>query len=149
MISSFSSKDLVFVYMATGVLIHNQRVFIQKRNSNDNIWAGLWEFPGGVMEAGESPEQTVTREFLEETGLEVLTTNSLGNFKHAHTNFRVTMHAFSVELQTTPRIIHLTAAQEYRWATWAQVKALAFPTGHRLLISYLDASLDFRAKILP
>jgi A/G-specific adenine glycosylase len=141
-------KTPIFISMSTGVLIHDQRIFIQKRKSND-IWADLWEFPGGVIEDQESPEETVTREFLEETGIKVKPADFLGHYQHAYTHYRVTMYAFTVELRTKLQSIHLTAAQEYRWATWTQIKTLAFPAGHRQLIAHLETSPQFQARIIP
>lgn len=42
-----------------------------------------------------------------------------------------------VHLDSDPRAVRLTAAQEYRWATWNAVQKLAFPAGHRKLIAAL------------
>ena len=51
------------VAMACGVLAWQGRIFIQKRRKDD-VWPGLWEFPGGVMEEGERPEETLVREYM-------------------------------------------------------------------------------------
>lgn len=48
-----------------GVLSSHDRVFVQKRLPQ-GAWGGLWEFPGGRVEPGETPEQAVVREFAEE-----------------------------------------------------------------------------------
>lgn len=141
-----STQHLTFISMATGILIHHGLVFIQKRKNND-IWGGLWEFPGGVLEKGETPKQAVAREFWEETGLKIQPTLALGHFQHKHNHYRVTMHAFFVKLRTPSPSIALTAAQEYRWATWTEVKALDFTAGHLDLVHYLDKSLEFQARI--
>lgn len=126
----------IYITMATGVLCHAERFFVQKRNADD-IWAHLWEFPGGVVEANEEPANTVVREYLEETGLTVCAPEYIGAFQHSYTRYRVTMHAFFVHLDSDPRAVRLTAAQEYRWATWNAVQKLAFPAGHRKLIAAL------------
>ena len=138
----------IYLSMATGVLEHEGKVLIQKRMADD-IWGNLWEFPGGVVEESETPEQAVAREFLEETGLCVNHPRPIENFRHSYTRYRVTLHAFYVALRSDPTAIVLSAAQEYRWATWTEVRKRAFPAGHRKLISHLDTNREFRSRILP
>jgi A/G-specific adenine glycosylase len=138
----------IYLTMATGVLVHEGRVLTQKRMADD-IWGNLWEFPGGLVEEGETPEQAVVREFMEETALTVNHPVSIASFKHSYTRYRVTLHAFAVELLSNPSDLTLTAAQEHRWATWSQVRALAFPAGHRQLVRHLDGDKNFLAQVLP
>lgn len=132
----------VYITMATGVLVHNQRVFIQKRNSHD-VWGDLWEFPGGVVETNESPAETVIREFLEETSLNVSNPRFIGTFKHNYTKYRITMHAFFVHLKDKKLRVNLHAAQEYQWTKWEHITSKAFPSGHKKLIATLDENIFF------
>lgn len=131
----------IFLDMATGVLRRGDKFFVQKRLSSD-VWGNLWEFPGGVVEAGESPEQAVIREYLEETKIRVSGPMSIGRFKHSYTKYRITMHAFFVQADSVEPVV-LTAAQECRWATWEELQTLAFPAGHRKLIDHLATLRKF------
>ena len=54
--------------IAVAVVQHENRFLIGRR-SNDVALAGLWEFPGGKVEAGERPEQSLIRELEEELGI--------------------------------------------------------------------------------
>lgn len=89
------------------------------------------------------------REYLEETGLAVSHPVPIAAFKHSYTRYRVTMHAFHVRLQSDPSSLTLGAAQEQRWAGWSEIGELAFPAGHRQLVSHLHDNPEFRSKVLP
>ena len=86
--TNYSALEIV-----TGVLVHNGRYFLQKR-LDSGVWPGLWEFPGGRLEAGETPEQAVVREFAEETEFPVKVAEHLGLVRHAYTRYKIAMHCF-------------------------------------------------------
>ncbi len=56
--------------VAAAVVIHEGRVLLTRRMEGQHL-AGMWEFPGGKLEADESPEAAVVRECREECGIEV------------------------------------------------------------------------------
>ena len=127
--------------VVTGVLRHRGRIFVQKR-LEQSVWAKLWEFPGGRVEEGETPEQAVVREFMEETGFAVRVVENLGVIRHGYTTYRITLHCFGLELegglppQPDPPV--LTAASEYRWVEPQGLDALAMPAAHRKLADRLE-----------
>ncbi len=139
------SKDIKPILVATGVLLHQGRIFIQKRLPA-GAWANLWEFPGGRIEAGETPEAAIVREFREETDFTTSVAAKLGVIRHGYTFYRVTLHCFLLHLgggngAATPPEPALTAAQESRWVAPESLSRFAFPAGHRKLIDQLANSL--------
>jgi 8-oxo-dGTP diphosphatase len=60
----------IVLVVACALIDSDGRVLIAQRPAGKNL-AGLWEFPGGKMEAGERPEDTLIRELREELGIEV------------------------------------------------------------------------------
>ena len=58
------------VVVAAAVVIQNGRVLLTRRADGQHL-AGMWEFPGGKLEDGESPEEALVRECREECGIEV------------------------------------------------------------------------------
>ncbi|MBQ9407625.1 MAG: A/G-specific adenine glycosylase [Desulfovibrio sp.] len=126
-----------------GVLLSAGRVFVQKRLEND-VWGNLWEFPGGSVEEGESPEQAIVREFLEETGLGVRVVAKHGLIRHGYTSYRLRLHCFGLalaaganDLQSPPTPPVLTAAQAFRWMLPQELPSVAMPTPHRKLANRL------------
>lgn len=55
--------------VAAAVLVDQQGHVLVQRRPNGSSHAGLWEFPGGKLEAGESPEAALVRELHEELGI--------------------------------------------------------------------------------
>ncbi len=139
------TPDIVPLNVATGVLVQAGRVFIQKRLPK-GAWGNMWEFPGGRIEAGETPEQAVVREFREETGFATSVSAKLSVIRHGYTTYRVTLHCYLLRLtqarpDARPPDPVLTAAQESLWVGPNELARFAFPAGHRKLIETMHQSL--------
>jgi 8-oxo-dGTP diphosphatase len=63
--------ERVPVDVAVGVLIDPQGRFLLTSRPVGKVYAGYWEFPGGKLEAGESVEQALRRELIEEIGIHI------------------------------------------------------------------------------
>lgn len=135
-------KKIKQIEAAVGVLVEKGRIFIQKRPEN-GLMARLWEFPGGKLEAEERPEDALVREFLEELGLHVSCLDKITTIRHAYTDFRVTLHAFSCRLLKPCHKPLLRAASEARWVTREQLDEFAFPAANRRLIRILAERSQF------
>ena len=131
--------SIIRVDMACGVLVTHGLVFIQKRRADD-VWPGLWEFPGGVIEPGETPEQAMVREFGEETGLRVRPAGKIAVVRTSYTRYRITLHGYfcQVEPGQVPQQDHrLHEAEEARLLPPQELGAFAFPAGHARLLARL------------
>ena len=128
----------IFIEMATGILEHDGKILVQKRKAK-GVWANLWEFPGGRLEAGETPEMALVREYMEETELAVGKLKKITTIQHSYTVYRVTLHCYfcsSMDDRVEP-VLH--GAQEYRWLKPEELSGFALPAGHRKLIDYLQS----------
>jgi A/G-specific adenine glycosylase len=75
------------------VLERGGRWLVQRR-APGALLGGLWEFPGGRIEPGESPETAARRELREETGLTAGALRARGVVRHAYSHFTVELHVF-------------------------------------------------------
>lgn len=138
--------EIIRIDMACGVLASRGRLYIQKRKPDD-VWPGLWEFPGGVMEQGETPEQALVREFREETELDVAPAGKIAVVRSSYTRYRITMHGFFCRMNADldpERAFRLNEATEARFVAPAELGRFAFPSGHARLVAKVltDLRLD-------
>lgn len=131
-------KETILIEMATAILCHEGKIFIQQRLADD-IWGGLWEFPGGRLEDAEAAEAAVVREYREETGMNVAVCGRITTVTHFYTRYKVVLHCFSCRLADEQCTVRLEAAQQYRWVAPDELVEYAFPAGHRKLLDHLAA----------
>lgn len=132
------------IIMACGIIVHHEQFFIQQRLADD-IWGGLWEFPGGRLLERETPEHCAVREVEEETGWRVSDPVPFMTVVHHYTRYRVTLHAFFCRSPVPLPKPVLTAASRYAWVPLAGLVDYPFPAGHRQLITALRKR-DFSGK---
>ena len=125
------------IVMACVILRNGDRFFIQQRLADD-IWGGLWEFPSGRLEDGETPADAARREVCEETGWQVAGLEPFDIVVHHYTRYRVTLHGFVGLLPRGAGEARLTAAQRCAWVTAAELANYPFPAGHRRLTTRLQ-----------
>lgn len=122
--------------VAIGLIWRDGRLFIQRRPPR-GLLGGLWEFPGGKVEEGESPPAALVRELWEELGVKVAAGSLVARAHHAYSHFRVTLHAYEAELlQGPPRPRSATA---WAWARPEELGEYAFPAANRAIASRLTA----------
>jgi A/G-specific adenine glycosylase len=98
--------------VTAGIIQREEKVLVARRPTN-GLLGGLWEFPGGKVQEGESLPACLQRELSEELGVDVEVGDPAGVYRHAYTHFQVTLHAFYCRLtRGEPRPL---ASPEIRW----------------------------------
>ncbi len=81
----------IVLVAAVALIDKDGRVLLSKRPAHKQL-GGLWEFPGGKVEPGETLEEALRREVREETGVRIRVVRPLMTVRHAYSHFRITMH---------------------------------------------------------
>jgi len=98
--------------VVAAIIEKNQKVLITKRPAN-GLLGGLWEFPGGKVEKGETDAFALSRELNEELGIRTETLDAFGKYQHAYTHFSVTVYAYySAILEGKLAAVEV---DEYKW----------------------------------
>lgn len=84
------------VDVAAGVLLRPDGTYLLGQRAADTVYAGYWEFPGGKVEAGETPAQALCRELDEELGIRVTGLRPWLRREHAYEHAHVRLHFFEV-----------------------------------------------------
>lgn len=112
------------------------RVLIAQRPEGKSM-AGLWEFPGGKVEAGETPEQALIRELREELAVDTVE-SCLAPFtfaSHAYDDFHLLMPLF-VCRKWTGRVTPMEG-QQIKWVMPMQLRDYPMPAADKPLIAML------------
>jgi len=122
-------------YAVTAAIIrHHGRVLIARRPL-DKLLGGLWEFPGGKCEPGESLQACLKREIREELGMQIAVGEQRVTLKHAFTHFKITLHAFEAEwMGGKPRALQVAA---FKWVRPAQLTGYAMGKTDRTIARML------------
>ncbi len=110
--------------IAVGVVFKNGRVLITRRKPS-GLLGGLWEFPGGKIQKGESPEAACIREIKEEVNLAIKVDSRLSRVKHAYTHFKIVMDVFCCSYVSGR--VALNGPVDHRWINLQQLDDYPFP----------------------
>tara|TARA_R110002110_G_scaffold91264_2_gene237587 strand:- start:211672 stop:212079 length:408 start_codon:yes stop_codon:yes gene_type:complete len=133
---------MLSVHVAVGVIVDDQdRVLLSRRSPNAHQ-GGLWEFPGGKLEAGESVARALSRELLEELGIEVQSSSALLEVSHDYGDKHVVLDVHLVwEFSGEP---HGAENQPLAWVPLEELPKYAFPAANAAIVEALLAGLPQR-----
>ena len=120
--------------VAAGLVFHQQKLLITQRPAGTHL-AGLWEFPGGKREPGESFEECLVRELREELAIEVTLGQLFEEITHEYPELSVRLKFFLCRLaKGEPRAIGCDA---YEWVTKEGLDKRDFPPADERLLGRL------------
>ena len=101
------------VEVVAAIIFRDGELFATQRGYGE--WKDWWEFPGGKMEAGETPEEALKREIREELSTEISVDEFLCTVEYDYPKFYLTMHCYLCSLMTDS--LHLNEHEAAKWLT--------------------------------
>ncbi|WP_223789868.1 (deoxy)nucleoside triphosphate pyrophosphohydrolase [Marinicella meishanensis] len=109
-------------------------VLLTQRQSHQHL-PGLWEYPGGKVETGESRQQALQRECLEELGYRPINPSPILEIPHQYPNKRVCLHVFH---EHNPQAsVHSAEQQNMRWVPIIELPSVPLPPANATITEYL------------
>lgn len=121
------------IHVAIAIIFHQSKVLVGWRNI-DQHQGSKYEFPGGKVEQGESPEMACHREVLEETGLDISTWHRFDCIQHDYDDIQVNLHLFHTYLSAMDFSI---IQAPWAWYSRPQLQHLNFPAANVGIIERL------------
>jgi len=120
--------------IGVGIVWKDGQILIALRPP-EGLLGGLWEFPGGKVEEGESLEECVIREIREELDIQVKVDKPFVKVKHAYTHFRITLHSFHCTyLGGEPKPL---GCADWKWVSPEELPHYAFPKANKKILEEL------------
>ncbi|MEE3240046.1 MAG: 8-oxo-dGTP diphosphatase MutT [Pseudomonadota bacterium] len=122
------------IHVAVGLVLDNDRVFVAQRDQNAHQ-GGLWEFPGGKVDAGETVEAALSRELNEELGIFVDYAEPVMQIKHDYTDKIVLLDVWQIaRYRGEPSGCE---GQPVKWLAINQLLAEQFPAANQAIVDWL------------
>jgi 8-oxo-dGTP diphosphatase len=138
-LTNSESASEVPVHVAVGVVLNRDRQVLIARRHQRQHQGGLWEFPGGKVGAGESVQDALRRELLEEVNLTVRECARLLSIPHDYGDKKVLLDVWIVNIysgEATGR-----EGQPVKWASMSELDDHDFPDANQAIISALKTLL--------
>ena len=101
------------IEVVAAIIRKGDKIFATQRGYGE--WQDWWEFPGGKMEVGETPEEALVREIREELSAEISVGELLTTVEYDYPKFHLTMHCYMCTL--VGEALHLNEHEAARWLT--------------------------------
>jgi mutator protein MutT len=125
------------IEVSAGLVFRDGKLLITQRHTDAHL-GGLWEFPGGKREVGETFEQCLVRELREELGIEVEVGELIESLTHAYPEKTVTLKFFRCRWkQNEPRAIDCL---DLKWVSAGELRNYEFPAADARLLQTLEDS---------
>jgi A/G-specific adenine glycosylase len=125
--------------VAAGVITNEPGQLLIAQRPTDGLLGGLWEFPGGKRESGETLPECLQRELREELAIEVTVADQIAAVKHAFTHFKITLFAFACKWKPEAGDPQALGCAAWRWAWLEELDQYAFGKADLEVIRVLRA----------
>lgn len=125
------------IEVVAAIIRKDNRIFATQRGYGE--FKDWWEFPGGKMEAGETPEQALVREIHEELDTDISIDKFLYTVEWDYPKFHLTMHCYICSLLTES--LHLNEHEAARWLTKEDIHSVNWLPADEILLPMIAEEL--------
>ena len=132
------------IEVVAAIIRKGDKIFATQRGYGD--WQDWWEFPGGKIEVGETPEEALVREIREELSAEISVGELLTTVEYDYPAFHLTMHCFLCTL--VGDALHLNEHEAARWLTKDELDTVKWlPADEEVVEDVRCKTEDVRSKM--
>ena len=121
------------IEVVAAIICKEDQIFATQRGYGE--WKDWWEFPGGKMEAGETPEEALVREIREELSAEISVDEFLCTVEYDYPKFHLTMHCYICSLLTES--LHLNEHEAARWLKNNELDSVKWLPADKIIVEQL------------
>ena len=122
------------IEVVAAIIRKEGRIFATQRGYGE--WKDWWEFPGGKMEPGETPEEALKREIREELSTEIRVDDLLCTVEYDYPKFHLTLHCYLCSLVT--EALHLNEHEAARWLANDELDSVKWLPADREVIEKIE-----------
>ena len=123
------------IEVVAAIIRKKDKVFATQRGYGE--WKDWWEFPGGKMEQGETPEEALKREISEELSAEINVDELFSTVDYDYPKFHLTMHCYLCTLLKDA--MHLNEHESARWLSKDELDTVKWLPADKILIEQLKS----------
>ena len=126
------------IEVVAAIIRDGDRVFATQRGYGP--WKDWWEFPGGKMEEGETPQEALKREIMEELSADISVGKLLDTVEWDYPEFHLTMHCFMCTLSHDA--MHLNEHEAAKWLNMTTLHSVKWLPADEALLPVIEKELN-------
>lgn len=124
------------IEVVAAIIVKDNKVFATQRGYGE--WKDFWEFPGGKIDAGETPEEALRREIKEELDTEIAVGELFTTIDYDYPTFHITMHCYLCTIENGS--LTLLEHEAAKWLSLEQLDSVTWLPADLLVIAELQKS---------
>ena len=133
---SITMNERKHIVVVAAIIVRDGRIFATQRGYGD--WKDWWEFPGGKVEPGESPEDALKREIREELATEIEVDELLTTVEYDYPKFHLTMHCYLCTIISGD--LSLLEHEDARWLAIDELDSVKWLSADKDVIEKLSTT---------
>lgn len=122
------------INVVCAIIKREDKIFVTQRGYGE--FKDFWEFPGGKIEQGESPEDALIREIHEELDADIQIDRYLCTSEYDYPNFHLSMKAYLCHLKNPH--LELLEHEAAKWVGLNELKSIDFLPADKIILTYLE-----------